>query len=101
MVSILVSLFFSKAFDSINARLWYKLKSRFRFSSVACDLIYSYLCDRKQSVVLGSDESTLKNVKPGATLSSILGPILFCLYIDDMIDTITNYSARIGGCYAM
>ena len=48
------------------------------------DWIKSFLVNRKQRVVLGSIMSTWKDVLSGVPQGSVLGPLLFIIYINDM-----------------
>ena len=51
---------------------------------MANNLIKSYLQNRKQYVVYNSSESKCKTITCGVPQGSILGPLLFLLYINDM-----------------
>ena len=47
-------------------------------------LIESFLSDRYDIVVLNGQTSTLNKIKSGVTQASILGPLFFLIYINDL-----------------
>ena len=74
-----------KAFDLVNHELLlYKMKL-YNFSENTRLFFKSYLTNRTQLVQIGNTKSTIMEIKSGVPQGSILGPILFIMYINDMV----------------
>ena len=80
----------SKAFDQVwHEGLLFKLKR-----SGIDDHLHALICDflrgRKQRVVLNGMESSWESIESGVPQGSVLGPLLFLVYINDLTDNISS-----------
>ena len=81
---------FQKAFDKVpHQRLLFKLKALGIRDSII-DWIEQWLTDRRQRVVVDGEVSNWKSVLSGVPQGSVLGPLLFLIYSNDLDDSITS-----------
>ena len=81
---------FSKAFDSVpHNRLLFKL-TRLGIKNQTHRWISNFLKHRAQRVVVGGEHSTWTDVVSGFPQGTVLGPLLFLTYINDLPDNLKS-----------
>lgn len=82
----------SKAFDCVSHRILIKKIQHYKFQPKACTLLNSYLSNRFQFVSINGIKSDVLPIEYGVPQGSILGPILFLIYINDFPASIDTQS---------
>ncbi|WP_293138076.1 reverse transcriptase family protein, partial [Moritella sp.] len=82
---------FAKAFDTVNHDLLLdKLKYKYNIDGQLLRFLICYLKNRKQQVIIGDKTSNVSMVNSGVPQGSIVGPVLFVLFIDDISENISD-----------
>ncbi len=74
----------SKAFDTINLTILLEKLKYYGIDGIALKLMESYMTNRTPYVEIDGVKSDLLNLSTGVPQGSILGPLLFILYINDI-----------------
>ena len=74
----------SKAFDCLNHDLLIAKLNTYSFSFPALRLIHDYLLNRKQRTRINNSYSTWVEIVLGVPQGSILGPLLFSIFLTDL-----------------
>lgn len=75
---------FQKAFDTVNHDILLKKLSNYGIRGIVLEWFHSYLSERTQIVTYNGVKSDCKYISCGVPQGSILGPLLFLVYINDL-----------------
>ena len=90
----------SKAFDTVDHHLLLNSLSSIGLDRAACEWFQDYLSSRYQCVTSASLQSDFLSLTKGVPQGSVLGPVLFTIYINEILSSLTTVSGCKAHLYA-
>ena len=91
----MVALDFAKAFDKVSHDILISKLLRLKLNSSIVRWIASFLADRKQVVFIEGQKSQEILVSSGVPQGSVLGPVLFLFYVNDMFSAVKSATLKL------
>ena len=84
-----------KAFDTVNHRILLHKLYNYGIRGIAYEWFCSYLSDRYQFTCVNNSKSDVNMITCGVPQGSVLGPLLFLIYVNDIANAVPNVNVKL------